>query len=155
MNKQIPPECPACFHPAHVGRCGIVDVLEGAISEMHTSPCQCPGPSDSAKRLASRPYTVGLDERLRDRDYACAYLKECAEDPDETCFLVALFDIVRAHEVKPDEPPCPVSAQRVRDCADRIGFLAQLSYTQDFSQTLMEMREDLLKLGEHMERKGA
>lgn len=48
--------------------------------------------------LASEPYEVGLDERLKKSPkYALDYLNICLDDPDLGLFLLALRDVARAY----------------------------------------------------------
>lgn len=46
----------------------------------------------------SRSYEVGLAERLKDKEYASAYLRAAWDDSDEV-FLVALRDVANAHGI--------------------------------------------------------
>jgi probable addiction module antidote protein len=45
---------------------------------------------------ASRPYKIGLDERLKDPEYAAAYLNAARK---EGIFLLALRDVAEAHKI--------------------------------------------------------
>jgi probable addiction module antidote protein len=46
----------------------------------------------------SRPYKTGLSERLKDADYAAAYLNAAMKESREV-FLLALRDVAEAHKI--------------------------------------------------------
>ena len=46
--------------------------------------------------LLSKPYKTGLDERLKDPEYAAAYLNAAEK---EGVFLLALRDVAEAHKI--------------------------------------------------------
>lgn len=46
---------------------------------------------------ASRPYEEGLDKRLKNSDYAIAYLNSILEENDAALLLLGLRDVARAH----------------------------------------------------------
>jgi probable addiction module antidote protein len=46
----------------------------------------------------SRPYTTGLNERLRDPDHVAEYLNAAAKESQEV-FMLALRDVAEVHKV--------------------------------------------------------
>jgi probable addiction module antidote protein len=50
-----------------------------------------------SKQRPSRPYEEGLDERLKDPDYAIEYLNSLLEEDDADLLLLGLRDVARAH----------------------------------------------------------
>lgn len=59
------------------------------------------------------------------------------------------YDRLKAEQPKPS----PVSAQELRTDADKVGFLAQLTYTREYSGELMAIRERMRSLADWMEGK--
>jgi probable addiction module antidote protein len=48
--------------------------------------------------MRSQPYKVGLDERLKDPDYAAAYISAAKKESNEV-FMLALRDVAEAHKI--------------------------------------------------------
>jgi hypothetical protein len=111
-------------------------------------PPECPGPSDSAERpdgwywihlFAHNTPWVASRWRSREQRWMIG-----AEYLDDQSTVVEVGPRIPS----PDEPPCPVTPQRVREIADWI---------EEWSTKRSDdaMAQDLRYVAQHMERKGA
>lgn len=169
-----PTLCTLCPHPKHQGRCK----MRGGPGVVLKQQCSCPGPSEkpcprpkcpgklmcdeencplAASESAERPELVAVElpcppattreEFQQLLAYAGVDAFGCRWEGDRPMIHVRLKRIP-----SPDEPPCPISAQRVRDIA---GWVPRSWIPIAHHEAYENCRKDLDTLAAYLERKGS